>query len=244
MKNNQPKSKKAAPEPAKPETPKSRLLQIVQPEGVSMDKVVTDMAAAGLAQNAGLVVDFSRGQHGELSLTDMVKSLKEAGQAVNANNFAAPEQMLNAQATALNSIFTELARRAALNMGEYMEATDRYMRLALKAQSQCRSTLETLAAIKNPPVVYAKQANIAHGPQQVNNGVLSPPKGAAGEFSDASLHAHAHGNNGLEQTKLLEGTQHGGTVLDAGATRAATGGHPELEAVGALLRPEDAGRQG
>ena len=32
-------------------------------------------------------------------------------------------------------------------------------------------TLETLASVKNPPVVYARQANIAHGPQQVNNGV-------------------------------------------------------------------------
>ena len=29
---------------------------------------------------------------------------------------------------------------------------DRYMRLALKAQAQCRATLETLATVKNPPV--------------------------------------------------------------------------------------------
>jgi hypothetical protein len=37
--------------------------------------------------------------------------------------------------------------------------------LALKAQSQCRATLETLAAIKNPqPVAFVRQANIAHGP--------------------------------------------------------------------------------
>jgi hypothetical protein len=41
--------------------------------------------------------------------------------------------------------------------------------MAMKAQNQCRITLETLSAIKNPPIVYAKQANIAHGPQQVNN---------------------------------------------------------------------------
>jgi hypothetical protein len=45
-----------------------------------------------------------------------------------------------------------------------------FMRLALKAQSQCRATLETLAAVKNPPVVYARQANVTTGPQQVNNG--------------------------------------------------------------------------
>ena len=38
------------------------------------------------------------------------------------------------------------------------------MKLALKAQNQCRMTLETLAAIKNPPVIYARQANFANGP--------------------------------------------------------------------------------
>jgi hypothetical protein len=48
-------------------------------------------------------------------------------------------------------------------MGEYVDAADTYMRLALRAQSQCRATLETLAAIKNPPVAFANQANIAHG---------------------------------------------------------------------------------
>jgi hypothetical protein len=31
--------------------------------------------------------------------------------------------------------------------------------------------LETLAAIRNPPVIYARRANVTTGPQQVNNGV-------------------------------------------------------------------------
>lgn len=44
--------------------------------------------------------------------------------------------------------------------------------MALKAQAQCRATLETLAEIKNPqPTAFLRQANIAYGPQQVNNGV-------------------------------------------------------------------------
>ncbi len=33
----------------------------------------------------------------------------------------------------------------------------------------CRATCEAIAVLKNPPV-FARQANIAHGPQQVNNG--------------------------------------------------------------------------
>lgn len=46
-----------------------------------------------------------------------------------------------------------------------MARTILHEELHQKAQSQCRATLETLAAIKNPPVIYAKQANISNGPQ-------------------------------------------------------------------------------
>ena len=42
---------------------------------------------------------------------------------------------------------------------------DAYRRMAMKAQSQCRMTLE-LAELKNPrPVAVVKQANIANEPQ-------------------------------------------------------------------------------
>jgi hypothetical protein len=61
-----------------------------------------------------------------------------------------PEATLATQAVALNAIFTEMARRSGLNMGEYVSASESYMKLALKAQAQCRATIETLAAIKNP----------------------------------------------------------------------------------------------
>ena len=74
----------------------------------------------------------------------------------------------------------------------------RYLRLALKAQSQRRATLETLATIKNPPVIYAKQANITSGPQQVNTGTLPAPVG---------------GENAIAQYKLLE-QQHGQWVAE------------------------------
>jgi hypothetical protein len=123
--------------------------------------------------------------------------------------------LLMTQAHSLDSIFNELARRAALNMGEYLNATEHYLRLALKAQSQCRATLETLAAIKNPPMIYAKQANIANGPQQVNNGT-SPAR--AGE------------KNAIEPNELLE--QQHEQRLDTGAQGAAIGADSSMATVG------------
>lgn len=93
---------------------------------------------------------------------------------VNGGDMSRPEAMLLSQAHALDALFSNLARRAHANMGEgYLPAAETYMRLALRAQSQCTRTIEALSAIKNPPVVYAKQMNVTTGPQQVNNGVAT-----------------------------------------------------------------------
>jgi len=48
------------------------------------------------------------------------------------------------------------------------------LKLALRAQNQCRATIETLSVVKNPPTAtFVRQANIAAGHQQVNNGMVS-----------------------------------------------------------------------
>lgn len=167
---------KTKPAPAPEPTPKSRRLEVEVPSGTTKDRVLTDLLADGDVANASLALSFSRADHGELPLTDMMASLRSHGEAINRGDLTAAERMLNAQAVALNAIFGELARRAALNMGTHLGATESYLRLALKAQSQSRATVETLAAIKNPPVVFARQANINNGgQQQVNNGAHPLP---------------------------------------------------------------------
>jgi len=88
---------------------------------------------------------------------------------VNKGNMNQAEAMLLAQAHTLDALFNNLARRAKNQ--QYLNQLETNLRLALKAQSQCRTTLETLSAIKNPPVVIAKQANISNGHQQINNGI-------------------------------------------------------------------------
>ncbi len=55
------------------------------------------------------------------------------------------------QATVLNGIFADLVCRSSMNRSEgYFDASQVYMKLAFKAQNQCRMTLETLGTIKNP----------------------------------------------------------------------------------------------
>jgi hypothetical protein len=110
--------------------------------------------------------------------------------------------------------------------GGYLDAAERYLRLALKAQSQCRANIETLAEIKNPkPLAFVLQANIASGPQQVNN---------AGPEPSASSRARESEN---QPSKLLE--QQRNERLDCGTARAAGGSHSSVEALGAIHRTED-----
>ena len=97
--------------------------------------------------------------------------MTESANKVKANDMSDVEAMLVSQAMVLNGMFADLTNRFAMNRtGGYFDASQAYLKMAFKAQNQARMTLETLSNIKNPPVVYAKQANIAHGPQQVNNG--------------------------------------------------------------------------
>ncbi|GAB2662957.1 hypothetical protein [Arenimonas aestuarii] len=162
----------------------------------------------------------------EVPLADLIDELCEQVQRTNSGDMARPVGMLTAQAHTLDAIFNRLAYRAASNMAEYPEATELYLKLALRAQGQCRATLEAISTIKNPPVVFAKQANIAHGHQQVNNGTAAPH---AGESENAP-------------NKLLEAED--GQWMDAPAPGTASGADPAMEAVGEVNRPKKRGRQG
>lgn len=166
--------KSTEPQPApKPATAKSREIQVVCREGEDPQLAAARMLIGPHITNANIVLSFAKGIFGEpLPIAPVVAAMAEGGKRVNANDMQDVEATLMSQATALNIMFGELSRRGAANMGEYLETSERYLRMALKAQNQCRMTLETLSNIKNPPVIYAKQANIANGPQQVNNGAM------------------------------------------------------------------------
>lgn len=221
--------KPAAPgEPAA--VPKSRRLDIRLQDGATEDQYMADLVAKGQATNASTAMRFVYGEHGELSLNDMVAAVQKHSAAVNRGDLASLEGMLASQAVALNAIFAELARRAAMNMGEHLSATEAYMRLALKAQAQTRSTVEALAAIKNPPMVYARQANINNGgQQQVNNGTSlnsTPARAGVRESIDA-------------RSELLEATN--GERLEFGAKGEAGGSHQGMAPVGGVNRSADRG---
>ena len=164
----------------------------------------------------------------ELDVGHLMGELRAQCRAVAGGDLSRAETMLVAQAHMLDVLFAALTRRAAANMGAYMETAERYLRLALKAQAQARATIETLALLKNPaPTVIAKQANVTSGPQQVNQSFATATRTGNSESTPTEVSGGQH--------ELLQ---------DARAPAAAFGVNPTLAAVGEVHRTEDAGGQG
>ena len=132
---------------------------------------------------------------GEVDLAKLLDDLRTRVEKVQGGDMRPVEAILYGQAVTLETIFTSLARRATSQ--EYLNQFQVYLGMALKAQAQCRATLEALAEIKNPRLVaFVKQANISGGHQQVNNGV-------SGENGTVRAGAPAEENPSL-QNELLE----------------------------------------
>ena len=189
-----------------------------EPNAVAIARVCYDPAVRAL----GVGRAFMKPITGAQGVPECFEVLRQQIEEVKTGNLASAERALVVQANTLDAIFNEMARRAAVNMGEHLGATEIYMRLALKAQNQCRTTLETLATIKNPPVIIAKQANVTTGPQQVNNGV--------------AVHVHASETRNLPTE--LSGAAH---ELHQKPRASCLAGPDDkaLEAVGVLDRPQD-----
>lgn len=159
---------------------------------------------------------------GETDLVETVADLRKQVKELQAGDMGRVEAMLYGQAVTLQTIFTSLARKTVAQ--EYLKQFQVNLTLALKAQAQCRATLQALAEIKNPRLVsFVQQANIAHGPQQVNNG-----GGVEIGAVRAGTQAHAGENSGA-QNELLE-HQHG-NFLDTGSQGQAGRADRKLEAV-------------
>ena len=176
-------------------------------------------------QNAISIDAWGKKFVGATDLADMVKDLREQIDKIKEGDMGSVEAMLYGQAMTLQTMFTSLVMLAASETG--LKQYQAKLTFALKAQAQCRATLEALAEIKNPrPFQFVKQANMTTGPQQVNNAY-------AGTQSHSGMKSGA-GNIQSEPNKLLE-AEHG-QWMDTG-TQGATGrGNQAVETVESIHR--------
>ena len=122
-------------------------------------------------------------RHGHVAAVFAGKMLNETGESVGLMDAAAvieqraAEAMagdlsfasatLASQAMTCDLMFSEFARRAAEQVGTNIDAAERYAKLAMKAQSNCRTTLEALARLHQPREQTVRHININAGGQAV-----------------------------------------------------------------------------
>lgn len=184
----------------------------VQPDDNRSEKLAA-MATAGAFTAATMHTYTGAGE--ALGVTELLAAMRKAGDETVAGDMGRFERVLTNQFLTLDALFNNLAQRSGRQ--ESFKGIEVLMRLALKAQSQARATAETLALMKNP-MPYIRQANIANGPQQVNNG--TPTSAGKNQSPPNELLEHQHGN-----------------TLDIGATATAGRADPAMATVEAKHRP-------
>jgi hypothetical protein len=112
-----------------------------QQYGPVRDKTRRDAALAVLLAANAIVAVLPTDT--PLNIQAFAHALGEQSRKANEGDLSRGESMLMAQAHTLNALFTALTRRAAVQ--EYLNQYETYMRLALKAQSQCRHTRDVSA---------------------------------------------------------------------------------------------------
>ncbi|ACB35735.1 conserved hypothetical protein [Leptothrix cholodnii SP-6] len=117
----------------------------------------------------------------EFNKATTVEALEKVRQqqvkAIAAGDLTQLEQMLLTQAAALQAMFIDLAVRAKKQ--NQFDGIQTMTGLALKCAAGSRQAITALAELRMPKTaVFAKQANVTTGPQQVNNGT-HPQAGSA-----------------------------------------------------------------
>ena len=220
----------------KPKTPEAnpKVLNLTcQPEQSKAQAL--SHAALRPSVNCASVIEAYQGNlmGKEVDLGALVEGLADSCKGVKEGDLSTLEAMLLSQATALQTIFASLARRAVTQ--EHLRQYEAFMGLALKAQAQSRATISALVDLKHPrQAMFVKQANIAQGPQQVNNGA------AAGTDPEHYAQARTQGKETEpEQNKLLEADhEQPRQRMDTRAAQKAERSHQAVEAVARVNRAE------
>lgn len=124
------------------------------------------------------------------SLTEALKNLTEA---LNHNDQSGIENALLSQATALQALFVRLTERAMQTKNDQLSQS--FLKLALRAQSQSKSSFEALLDMRRPPAIHAQLANLA-STQQITLNPTFLQNQLSGEMHELPENSRASGVEG------------------------------------------------
>ena len=131
---------------------------------------------------------------------DYADAIRAKGDAAAKGELCFASRMLSAQAVTLDNIFTEMARRMALNMADYLGASDTYARIALKAQAQSRATLEALAKLHQPREQTVRHVHVNEGGQAV---IADHFHNHGGQIENAESSKQSHATGAADTSPAL-----------------------------------------
>jgi hypothetical protein len=146
--------------------PTTNALSIEKREGETPGHALARASLDPLTRHANLASAFAEqmfAKHQRPSIADNAAVLGDELAKAADGDLKLASRMLASQAVSLDAMFTEMARRSINNMGEYLTAAELYMRLALKAQSASRATLEALAKLHQPREQTVRHVHVNDG---------------------------------------------------------------------------------
>jgi len=194
---------------------KDREIKLAQKEGATLEQMATEYMLDPKTVGS-LIVDANKSNiSGQVDMECAREIIGKGMDDIKKGDLSKLEEMLYSQAVALNMMFANLSRRASIQTN--VDIRTKLATLALKSQNQSRNTIQTLINLKQPnQTAFIKQANIANGHQQINNGVSSPE------------------NLAKQSNELLE--EQDGKWLDRGEKAKTERVNSKLEAMGEVHR--------
>ena len=190
---------------------KTQVLEIKQGKDQTKEQALAEFKSKSEYLSTAVKESFDIGLGDDFGFQANMKVLERTTKQIKSGDLSKIEEMYISQAMALEVMFASLARRAKAQ--DKLLQYETHMRLALKAQNQCRATLQALVQLKQPSqTTFVKQANIAQGHQQVNN------------LAEKNI---------TPQNELLKDNY---AKLDSGTTAKAKGIDTTLEALGTVNR--------
>jgi len=147
---------------------------------------VAAVYAGGMMKNTGET----------LALMDCAKFVEQRASDAIGGDLSFASAMLASQAISLDTMFSEFARRAASTMGQFPDATERYARLAMKAQTGSRATIEALAKLHQPREQTVRHVHVGQGGQAVVADQFHHHHAGGGANAESDEQSHTTGDPG------------------------------------------------
>lgn len=147
----------------KPTTPRDHVAKLDRTGGLTDAEIKAMAAIAPVIRHAAVSKGFADQffvDRGEVGVFDVAEALRVICDKARKGSEDLTTDILITQAVTLDATFTDMLRRASLNFGQYPEAAERYMRMAMKAQANCRVTLEALTKVQRGGEQIVKHVHV------------------------------------------------------------------------------------